>query len=1291
MAITNQYGDREYQKFVESTTVSGQIGIVVLNPDGTPISAGGGGGGGTTQYADGTAVAGNTVGIVNMGSDGSNLYFLSSNSSGELNLNNIGGTISLPTGAATETTLSTIETNTDSLVGLTQTTVGSDTGLDVNIIGGATTITNAIDSNNSTTSTLGAGATFTGTGTDVLNYTSVTILLSTDQDSASNGMQFQFSSDNSNWDESHDFTYDHSEDGSARRFQFPVNARYFRVVYTNGGVAQTHFRVQTILHNNNVLTSIHRIADSIYGDRSATLTKSVISGETSAGGGGFVNVKVAPSGAMEVNANQDTHDSLNANANIQVGDTDVSNSNPVPVSDAGGSLTVDNPGLTELEGAINASSQLDVNIAADAVGLSTETTLSSVDTKLTTTNSKLTDIETNTDSLATITNTTVGADTGLDVNVVNTVDVSISEANDSILIYGFDGTSNQKVKTNSSGQLEVSLDVDNIGLATETTLSSALTKLTDIETNTDSLSSITNTTVGAKTGLDVNIIEGVNVEVDLDAADDSVLIYGNDGTSNQIIATDSSGRTKISLEVDSVGLATEATLSSIETNTDALAGVTKTTVGSDTGLDVNIIAGGGGGGGDQYVDGYTIVSGEKGNVMMGTDGTNLQFLDVNSSGQLNLNNISGTISLPTGAATETTLQSIDTTATSILADTAAIDTSTASIDTKLTTTNSKLTDIETNTDSLVGITNTTIGADTGLDVNVINTIDVSIDQANDSILIYGFDGTSNQKIATDTSGQLKVSLEADNIGLATESTLQSVETDTSSIDTKLTTTNSKLTDIETNTDSLASVTNTTVGAKTGLDVNIIEGVNVEVDLDAADDSVLVYGYDGTANQKIKTNTSGQLEVSLDVDNVGLATETTLASVDSTLTSILADTAAIDTSTQSIDTKLTTTNAKLTDIETNTDILANLTSTTIGADIGLDANIINTVDVAVSEADDSILIYAWDGTSNQKVKSNTSGQLEVSLEVDNIGLATEATLLNVYSDTTSIDTKLTTTNSLLTDIETDTTSIDTKLTTTNSLLTDIETNTDILANLTSTTIGADIGLDANIINTVDVAVDQANDSILIYGWDGTSNQKVKTNTSGQLEVSIDVDNVGLATEATLSNLDATATLIQVDTSSIDTKLTTTNTLLTDIETNTDSLATITNTTVGSDTGLDVNIINTSLPINISRVANIQNSQSTGTGNINVNISPGFMFKINAVYLKFQAVPTANDFTISLFDPANPFYNATLFSVNPGNLGITNVAWVPDGENIILPSQGIDITFTNSATTQYGLTVIYEYIV
>ena len=44
----------------------------------------------------------------------------------------------------------------------------------------------------------------------------------------------------------------------------------------------------------------------------------------------------------------------------------------------------------------------------------------------------------------------------------------------------------------------------------------------------------------------------------------------------------------------------------------------------------------------------------------GSDGTDLRALSVNSSGQLNINNVSGTVSLPTGAATDATLSSIKT-------------------------------------------------------------------------------------------------------------------------------------------------------------------------------------------------------------------------------------------------------------------------------------------------------------------------------------------------------------------------------------------------------------------------------------------------------------------------------------------------------------------------------------------------------------------------------------------------------------------------------------------------------
>lgn len=48
---------------------------------------------------------------------------------------------------------------------------------------------------------------------------------------------------------------------------------------------------------------------------------------------------------------------------------------------------------------------------------------------------------------------------------------------------------------------------------------------------------ITHTTVGGKEALDVRVAEGINVEVDLDAADDSVAAWMNDGAGNAIGST----------------------------------------------------------------------------------------------------------------------------------------------------------------------------------------------------------------------------------------------------------------------------------------------------------------------------------------------------------------------------------------------------------------------------------------------------------------------------------------------------------------------------------------------------------------------------------------------------------------------------------------------------------------------------------------------------------------------------------------------------------------------------------
>lgn len=134
---------------------------------------------------------------------------------------------------------------------------------------------NKVDANNSSVAQLGSGGTFIGTATDVSNYASVGITVHSDQDSALDGMRFEFSLNGTNWDDSYKFNLKASQ-STTRRFQFPVCAKYFRVYYVNGTTITSEFRVQTILNRSNILSSIHRVESVVREDRSAQLTKSVL-------------------------------------------------------------------------------------------------------------------------------------------------------------------------------------------------------------------------------------------------------------------------------------------------------------------------------------------------------------------------------------------------------------------------------------------------------------------------------------------------------------------------------------------------------------------------------------------------------------------------------------------------------------------------------------------------------------------------------------------------------------------------------------------------------------------------------------------------------------------------------------------------------------------------------------------------------------------------------------------------------------------------------------------------------
>ena len=116
----------------------------------------------------------------------------------------------------------------------------------------------------------------------------------------------------------------------------------------------------------------------------AKLTRSVITGQTSAGGGGFVNVKVAPSGSL-----------ITALGDIDgvSGQETMANSLPVviasdqsavPISDDGGSITVDGTVAATQSGTWNINSIS--GTVSLPTGAATESTLSTLDGKVTTCN-----------------------------------------------------------------------------------------------------------------------------------------------------------------------------------------------------------------------------------------------------------------------------------------------------------------------------------------------------------------------------------------------------------------------------------------------------------------------------------------------------------------------------------------------------------------------------------------------------------------------------------------------------------------------------------------------------------------------------------------------------------------------------------------------------------------------------------------------------------------------------------------------------------------------------------------
>lgn len=100
---------------------------------------------------------------------------------------------------------------------------------------------------NSTVTNLAGAAVFTGTSEDMTEYASIVVSVFSSHVSATDGLSIQQSSDGTNWDLVDTDTIPAT---TGKTFSVPVQAKFYRVVYTNGATLTTSLRIQTIFSKN---------------------------------------------------------------------------------------------------------------------------------------------------------------------------------------------------------------------------------------------------------------------------------------------------------------------------------------------------------------------------------------------------------------------------------------------------------------------------------------------------------------------------------------------------------------------------------------------------------------------------------------------------------------------------------------------------------------------------------------------------------------------------------------------------------------------------------------------------------------------------------------------------------------------------------------------------------------------------------------------------------------------------------------------------------------------------------
>lgn len=133
---------------------------------------------------------------------------------------------------------------------------------------------------NSTNTLLGVGETFTGDFVDCSQYSSIIVTILTDQFSAIDGAKIEFSKDGTVGEILRTIPATVPPNSEGVFFSIPCEGKFFRLVYTNGSVAQTVFKLETELKNSATGQATVPLVSPLTDLTSTPISRTVITGKS---------------------------------------------------------------------------------------------------------------------------------------------------------------------------------------------------------------------------------------------------------------------------------------------------------------------------------------------------------------------------------------------------------------------------------------------------------------------------------------------------------------------------------------------------------------------------------------------------------------------------------------------------------------------------------------------------------------------------------------------------------------------------------------------------------------------------------------------------------------------------------------------------------------------------------------------------------------------------------------------------------------------------------------------------